>query len=246
MEKKIVAYYRVSKDSHEAGNSKSRGLGLDAQKQIVEHYYGKFIEAEFVETHSAKNIYDRPVLNEAMEYCIKHGCYLVTAKLDRLSRNVDDIRNIVKALNKKVIFCDLPSDGELDMFMVTLFAAFAERERELISLRTSQALKIKKEREGNWQGKSEKSITHQTTFVKTGDFSKMGVEANRKKAQDNENNIRASAVILDKRRSGHTYPAIAEILNENKFLSPLGKKFSAMQVKRIYDREINRITTKAA
>src|SRR5690242_897137 len=91
-ERKYIAYYRVSKDSHKSGRSVSNGLGLEAQKQIVEHFYRDNIVKDFTETKSAKNITDRPVLQEAIKYCLDNDCWLVVAKLDRLSRSVDDVR----------------------------------------------------------------------------------------------------------------------------------------------------------
>jgi Site-specific recombinases, DNA invertase Pin homologs len=233
--KKFVPYYRVSKDSHEAGHSKSKQLGLDAQKSIVS-FYCKDIVKEFTEVKSAKNITDRPVLQEAIKYCIENNAWLVIAKLDRLSRNVDDVRFIVKALNKKIIFCDIPSDGEIDMMMVTMYAAFAERERELISIRTKQALKVKREREGVWHKNSEKWIRRQEDFVASGDFSKSGAEANKAKAEANENTIRASQLIISKRNEGLSYSAIAKLMDANKFLSPGGFGWFSSTVMRIYKR----------
>src|SRR5690242_4977342 len=211
-ERKYIAYYRVSKDSHKSGRSVSNGLGLEAQKQIVEHFYRDNIVKDFTETKSAKNITDRPVLQEAIKYCLDNDCWLVVAKLDRLSRSVDDVRFVHVKLGKKVSFCDIPSDGEVDLFTITLFAAFAEREREMISLRTKQALAVKKEREGVWQ-KGNPDFS-------SGVAGRKGVEAIKKRAEANENSIRALKVIVSSKKEGMNYVEIAKVLNENKFLTP--------------------------
>jgi DNA invertase Pin-like site-specific DNA recombinase len=224
--RKYVAYYRISKDSHETGKSKAKGLGLESQRQIVEHFYGDQIVADFTETKSAKNITDRPILQQAIEYCIKNECWLVVAKLDRLSRNTIDALSIVQKLGKKVSFCDIPSEGEADEFMITIFAAIAQRERELISIRTSQALQIKIQREGKWnKGNPD---------FKNGNAQKLAVAAIKLKASENENTIRAAALISEKRRGRLSYAQIAKILNDNKFLSPSGGLFHSSQVRRIH------------
>jgi DNA invertase Pin-like site-specific DNA recombinase len=224
--RKFAAYYRVSKDSHESGKSKSKQLGLDAQTNIVRHFFKDDVIAEFTEVKSAKNITDRPVLQETLDYCLKNNCWLVVAKLDRMSRNVDDVRAIVKQLNRKVVFCDIPSEGEADMMMVTMYAAFAERERELISLRTKQALKVKMERDGKWQkGSSDMD-----------NLRKLAVKATTEKAMSNENSIRASELVIDKRIAGWSYIKIAELLNTKKFSTPKDGLFYPQSVKRIFEK----------
>ena len=226
--KKYVAYYRTSKDSHSSGRSKAKGLGLEAQKQIVEYYHKDSVVKEFVEIKSAKNIFQRPILMEAIDYANKNNCWLIVAKLDRLSRNTVDVLNIIKQLNKRVSFCDIPSEGEADEFIITIFAAIAQRERELISIRTRHALQIKLKREGPWQKGN--------PDMKSGRLSKLAVIANIAKAASNENTIRASEIIQDKRKAGMSYSAIATLLNEKKFSTPTGLDFHPIQVQRIFQR----------
>jgi DNA invertase Pin-like site-specific DNA recombinase len=194
----------------------------------VSHFHSDKIVREFTETKSAKNITDRPVLQEAIDYCIANDCWLVVAKLDRLSRNVDDVRYIHQKLDKRISFCDIPSDGEVDLFTITLFAAFAERERELISLRTRQALKVKMERTGKWQ--------RGNVGFSDGTANKSAVEVIKNKAENNANSMRAYQVIKSKRSDGMTYREIAKLLNDNKFLTPNGCEFSPAQVLRILNR----------
>jgi DNA invertase Pin-like site-specific DNA recombinase len=232
--RRYVAYYRVSKDSHEAGNSKSKGLGLGAQRQIVEHYYLGNIVEEFTETKSAKNITERPVLQEAIRYCIENDAWLCVAKLDRLGRNTIDVLTIVKMLNRRVTFCDIPSEGEADEFMITLFAALAARERELISIRTSQALRVKIAKEGKWQGKSEKWMKFKKDMIDSGELNRRSAIAKKALAENNENTIRALQVIGTKRAENMSFGAISDLLNEKKFLSPEGKMFYPASVSRLY------------
>ncbi len=221
----FAAYYRVSVDNYEKGQSKSRGLGIDAQKTIVSTYCRDTVVMEFVETKSAKDVASRPVLQDAIKYCLENDCWLVVAKLDRLSRNVDDCRGIVQKLRKRIVFCDIPSEGEADMFLLTMYAAFAERERELISLRTSQALQIKLKREGPWQKGNLLGFSKETR-----DKGRLQHQLN---TANNPNNIRAREIIKAKRTEGLNFAQIAAYLNEKQFKTSKNKEFSTIQVQRL-------------
>jgi DNA invertase Pin-like site-specific DNA recombinase len=134
-----VVYYRVS--TKRQGKS---GLGLKAQKTYVNHFINSDqIVKEFTEVASAKymDCDNRPQLCEALDYCIENGYTLVVAKVDRLSRKTEHALDIYNALEGRLISCDIPN---LDKFTLTLFMAIADRERELISIRTKQALAERK------------------------------------------------------------------------------------------------------
>ena len=68
-------------------------------------------------------------------------CPVVVAKLDRLSRDVHFISGL---MTHKVPFVVAELGADADPFMLHLYAAFAERERRLISERTKAALAAKK------------------------------------------------------------------------------------------------------
>jgi DNA invertase Pin-like site-specific DNA recombinase len=94
MDGNFVAYYRVSTDRQGAS-----GLGLDAQRSAVMSYLngGRWkLVAEFTEVESGKNS-DRAQLRAAQAACKKHKARLVIAKLDRLSRNVAFVANLLEA-----------------------------------------------------------------------------------------------------------------------------------------------------
>jgi DNA invertase Pin-like site-specific DNA recombinase len=139
MNGKFVAYYRVSTDKQ--GKS---GLGLEAQRQAVENYLNggnwKLI-GEFTEVESGKNS-DRPQLRAAQAACKKHKAKLVIAKLDRLSRNVAFIANLLEA-GTDFVAADNPHANKP---MVQMMAVFAEMERDAISKRTKEALAAAKAR----------------------------------------------------------------------------------------------------
>src|SRR5262245_19223833 len=140
MRGKFVSYLRVSTDKQ--GRN---GYGIDAQRQAVGDYLngGAWeLIAECVEVESGKRDGNRPKLKEALALCKKHRARLIIAKLDRLSRNVAFIANLMEG---KVDFvcCDMPQATRLTIHVL---AAVAEHEREMIAQRTKAGLAAAKER----------------------------------------------------------------------------------------------------
>lgn len=160
--KKAVAYYRVSTDRQ--GKS---GLGLEAQAEAVSNFAereGYEVVATFTETESGKKS-QRPELLAALAQCRKERAMLVIAKLDRLSRNVAFISNLMESrVDFKAV--DNPHANRL---MVHLLAAFAEHEREQISARTKDALAAAKRR-GVQLGKHGKEILSQENAAAAVEF----------------------------------------------------------------------------
>jgi DNA invertase Pin-like site-specific DNA recombinase len=143
--KPIIAYFRVS--TREQGKS---GLGLDAQRDAVARFAeaeGLEVVAEFTEVETGKGsdaLDRRPQLAAALAQARKQGkCPVVVSKLDRLSRDVAFIANLM-AHRVPFIVAELGADA--DPFMLHLYAALAEKERRLISERTKAALAVAKSR----------------------------------------------------------------------------------------------------
>jgi DNA invertase Pin-like site-specific DNA recombinase len=83
----------------------------------------------------------RPVLREALAQAKKAKAAVVVAKLDRLSRDVAFISGLM-AQRVPFIVAELGADA--DPFMLHIYAALAEKERNLIAERTRLALARKK------------------------------------------------------------------------------------------------------
>ena len=142
MRKPIIAYLRVSTDRQ--GKS---GLGLQAQRDAIARFaaaeslelVGEHIE---IETGKGADALDRrPVLREALALARKTKAAICVAKLDRLSRDVHFISGLMV---HKVPFIVTTLGADADPFMLHIYAAFAEKERALISERTREALARKK------------------------------------------------------------------------------------------------------
>lgn len=143
MTNKYVAYMRVSTQKQ-----KNSGLGLEGQKGIIQFYASMNkaeIVQEFVEAESGKGTTNRPILRDAIQLCKDNQYTLIVAKIDRLSRNVPDTFLIVQELENRVIACDIPIQP-IDSLTLAIYSGLAQRERELISIRTKLALKAKRDR----------------------------------------------------------------------------------------------------
>ena len=97
--------------------------------------------AEHVEIESGKRA-DRPELAKALEACKRPKARLVIAKLDRLSRNLAFVATLMDA-RVEFTAVDNPHANKLT---VHILAAVAQHEREMISERTTDALRAAKAR----------------------------------------------------------------------------------------------------
>ena len=177
--------------------------------------------AEFVEVESGRKR-DRPQLAAALAATRAHRAVLVIAKLDRLSRNASFIFTLRDSgVNFQCV--DMPDANTLT---IGIFATLAQHERELISSRTSAALQAKKE-QGASLGKPENLTAEATAKGRAG---------NVRRAQNNENNRRASSMIEMMHKAGKNYTEIADQLNRAGFRTSRGHSFQATQVMRLYQR----------
>lgn len=135
----FISYFRVS--TNKQGVS---GLGLEAQTATVKDYAhrsGGNIIATFQEVESGKRN-DRPELLKALALCRQKKAILLIAKLDRLSRNVAFIANLMES-RVEFVACDMPEANKLTLHIM---AAMAQHEREATSKRTKEALAAAKAR----------------------------------------------------------------------------------------------------
>lgn len=213
-----VVYYRVS--TKKQGES---GLGLEAQRTYIYHFLkAEQIAAEFTEVQSGGDFETRLVLQKALQLCKEKGHTLAIAKIDRLSRKTEDALQIYSMLDGRLYSCDIPN---LDKFTLTLFMAIADRERELIAIRTKQALDAKRAQIGEWRNSTFSEKTRQKGQIQI-----------RQKARRNTNNKRAMELIALYKDKEMTLQEIADRLNINGFRTAKGLLFQRTTVKRLWER----------
>src|SRR4030088_678198 len=139
---RAVAYLRVSTQQQQRS-----GLGIEAQRAAIERFVAAesltIIEeyAEFETGKGADALDRRPQLAAALAAARKARCSIVVSKLDRLSRDVAFVSGLMA---QRVAFIVAELGRDADPFMLHLYAALAEKERRLISERTTAALQAKK------------------------------------------------------------------------------------------------------
>lgn len=210
---RYVAYYRVS--TKKQGES---GLGLEAQRSAVAGFVKGPILAEYTEVESGKKN-QREQLGLAIDCAKKNTATLVIAKLDRLSRNA----SFIFALRDSGVQFQCVDMPDANTLTVGIFATLAQHERELISGRTKAALAAKKEKGASLGNPENLSAAAQAK----------GVEGNRKRAANNENNRRAMAMIVSLVKGNKNYVSIASELNAAGFRTARGCLFQATQVQRL-------------
>ena len=131
-----VAYYRVS--------TQKQNKEMATQKTAVKNYLKDRWppEKSFTEIESGKSDYNRPKLQEALDYCYKNKATLIVAKLDRLSRDLEFIGWIQKT-PIKFVCCDMP---QATRETIGFMGVMARWERDIISKRTKEALAEKKKK----------------------------------------------------------------------------------------------------
>jgi DNA invertase Pin-like site-specific DNA recombinase len=134
-----VGLYRVS--TAEQGQS---GLGLEAQQASVRAFVasqGWTLVSEHSDIASGKD--DRRAgFQAALLKCRQLGAVLVAARLDRITRRAHTLSQLLED-GVSIRAADMPGADDL---MMRIYAAMAQKERELISARTKAALAAAKAR----------------------------------------------------------------------------------------------------
>jgi len=211
----FIKYVRVSTKGQ--GDS---GLGLEAQERDINLYLDNYAQepfeviAEFIEVASGTKT-ERPKLKEAIELSRKTKATILVSKLDRISRDVEQIAGLIKRVDFKV--AQFPN---ADKFMLHIYAALAEQERDFISLRTREALKAAKARGVVLGGARPEANKRHEAVKKLAD-------ANAK---------RVMPIIVDARKLGKSFRDIAKVLNDLEVKTAKGGKWHHQTVKRYEQR----------
>jgi DNA invertase Pin-like site-specific DNA recombinase len=122
-------------------------LGIEAQRESIARFAraeGYEIIGEYLEVETGKGadaLDRRPQLAAALNAARKRKGSVVVAKLDRLSRDVHFISGLMA---HKVPFIVAELGADVDPFILHLYAALSEKERNLIAGRTKAALAARK------------------------------------------------------------------------------------------------------
>ena len=132
---------------------------------------GVEMDKKFIETASGKSA-QRPQLEALLEYVRPGDCVYVAA-IDRMARNVIDLRNIVALLAKKQVRIEFlrenlvftGDDSPTSTFLLNLMGSIAEFERSLMKERQKEGIALAKAR-GLYRGGKSKLTDEQISKLK--------------------------------------------------------------------------------
>lgn len=137
-----IGYIRVSTEEQNT-----------ARQEVLLHELG--VDEVFIDKASGKST-DRPELRRMMEY-VRKGDTVIVESISRFARNTRDLLDLVEQLTaKEVEFVSkkeaIDTTTPTGKFMLTVFAAVAELEREYILQRQREGIAIAKE-QGKYTGR---------------------------------------------------------------------------------------------
>ena len=140
-----VAYIRVS--TEEQNDQYQRNLLADCEKIFAEKKSGKNAE--------------RPQLKAMLDF-VREGDTVKVVSISRLARNTKDLLNIIETLNnKRVHFISLHENIDTSTasgkFMLTVFGAMYQMEREYLLEKQREGIKVAKEA-NKYKGKPKLAI----------------------------------------------------------------------------------------
>jgi len=155
MSGKRIGYVRVS------------SLDQNPQRQLE----GIIVDKTFTDHASGKSR-ERPELQKCLEY-IREGDTLVIHSMDRLARNLDDLRFIVNNLTSEGIRVEFVKesliftgeDSPISTLLLSVMGAFAEFERSLIKERQREGIALAKDR-GAYKGRKPSLSSEQIEKIK--------------------------------------------------------------------------------
>jgi DNA invertase Pin-like site-specific DNA recombinase len=119
---------------------------------------GAQLDKRFADKASGKDT-KRPQLQTALDY-LRDGDVLVVHSMDRLARNLDDLRKIVLGLTGRGVVVEFvkehltftSDDNAMSRLLLSVMGAFAEFERSLIRERQREGIALAK-RKGVYKGR---------------------------------------------------------------------------------------------
>lgn len=138
----------MEKTGQRIGYLRISTLDQNAERQLE----GVVVDRTFLDKKSGKDV-NREEL-EAMLAFVRHGDTVVVHSMDRLARNLDDLRRIVQTPTNKGVRIEFVKeslsftgdDSPMANLMLSVMGAFAEFERALISERQREGIALAKQR----------------------------------------------------------------------------------------------------
>ena len=212
---KLIGYIRVSTAQQEDNTS------LDEQERRLKAYceaYGHKLVKVYREVASAKDTIGRPAFAEAIK-ALDKADGIVSTKLDRVARSTRDvltlIEDVLKPTGKALILLDqnIDTSSPYGMMILTMMAAVAQLERDVIRERTHSGRKAKAEKGGYAFGSPA-----------------YGYHSIEGQLVEHPEEFPILQIMKNHRRAGKGLTAIAKMLNELGYKSKRGTAWTPVKV----------------
>lgn len=132
---------------------------------------GEKLDRTFEDKVSGKSV-DRPQLQAMLDF-VREGDTVLVHSMDRLARNLDDLRKMVRELTDRGVKIQFikesltftGEDSPMANLLLSVMGAFAEFERALIRERQLEGVAIAKKK-GLYKGRKPKFSEHQISEIK--------------------------------------------------------------------------------
>lgn len=129
------------------------------------------LDKKFIDTASGKDV-NRPAFIELLNY-VREDDLIIVHSMDRLARNLDDLRSIVQKLTSKKIQIQFikenliftGEDSPMSQLLLSVMGAFAEFERSLIKERQKEGIEMAKKK-GVYKGRSKSLSPEQVKLAR--------------------------------------------------------------------------------
>lgn len=143
----LIGYVRVSTEEQNTARQEELMERLDVDKIYIDKISGKNTE--------------RPELQRMLDY-VREGDTVTVESISRFARNTKDLLELTEQLDKKhVRFISqkesIDTDTPSGKFMLTIFGAVAELERDSIRQRQREGIEIAKQ-QGKYKGRPPKAL----------------------------------------------------------------------------------------
>lgn len=173
-----VKGYRVHPDTFVFGVGKLQGhrIGYIRVSSFDQNPERQLEQAEvskvFTDKASGKDT-ERPALEELLAF-VREGDTVVVHSMDRLARNLDDLRRLVQQLTQRGVRIEFVKecltftgeDSPMANLLLSVMGAFAEFERELIRERQREGIVLAKQR-GAYRGRKKALSTEQVAALQS-------------------------------------------------------------------------------
>ena len=154
----------------------------------------------------------------AMDIAEKTKSTILVSRLCRLSRDLEFVAKLMK--NPKINF-KVATHPNADNFTLAIYATMNMRERELISIRTKNALRAARKRGTKLGTSGSENIKNANT---------------KRQLMANEFANKISHIVIPMKQSGMSSRKIAAALNQSKITTSQGKNWNNNQVLRLLKR----------